>query len=124
MEPKLPPRETVELVRACEKRVCSTQEHFGCIYGDDGCIDCVERLQADYDKTIKRLLATDDENRALQRRLDEALKYIPHSCECCSQQRDAGRCALLPDGDEFSIDYTEGYDRDDCEHWELRLPTK
>ena len=40
------------------------------------------------------------------------------------EQRDAGRCALLPDGDEFSINYTEGYDRDDCEHWELRLPTK
>lgn len=121
---KLTEREIVELMDACGKRVCTTEQHHGCQYGDAGCLDCAERLQADYDKAIKRLLATDDENRALQRRLDEALKYIPHSCECCSQQRDAGRCALLPDGDEFSIDYTEGYDRDDCEHWELRLPTK
>lgn len=64
------------------------------------------------------------ENRAMQRKLDEALKYIPHSCECCSHQRSAGACALLPEGDEFSVDYTDGYDRDDCEHWELRIPTK
>ena len=117
-------REIVELVDACGKRVCTTEQHHGCPYGDEGCTDCADRLQADYDKTIKRLLATGDENRAMQRKLDEALKYIPHSCECCSHQRSAGACALLPEGDEFSVDYTDGYDRDDCEHWELRIPTK
>lgn len=74
-------REIAELVDACGKRVCTTEQHHGCPYGDDGCIDCADRLQADYDKSIKRLLAVNDENRSLQRKLDEALKCIPHTSE-------------------------------------------
>ena len=79
-------REIVELVDACGKRVCTDEQHFGCPYwfkpvpGDET-VGCVDRLQADYDKIIKRLLAVNDENHSLQRKLDEALKCIPHTSE-------------------------------------------
>ena len=49
---KLSEREIVALVNACGKRVCTTEEHHGCPYGDEGCTDCVERLEAAYDATF------------------------------------------------------------------------
>lgn len=57
---KLSEREIVALVNACGKRVCTTEEHHGCPYGDEGCTDCVERLEADYDAAIERMLALVD----------------------------------------------------------------
>ena len=143
--PEMTEREIITLARRCQTRVCSTEEHHGCPYGDDSMLDCVNMLEADVEAVIDKMLDMADavrsgkltenranlegdamymENRALQRRLAETEKYIPHCCDCCSHQQSGGRCALLPEGDEFSIDYTGGYDRDDCEHWELRIPTK
>lgn len=49
-------RETVELVEACGKRVCSSEEHWDCPYGNEGMTDCVERLEAHYEDTIRKLL--------------------------------------------------------------------
>ena len=49
-------REIVDLASKCATRVCTTDNHHGCPYGDDGIIDCVERLASDYDATIDRLL--------------------------------------------------------------------
>lgn len=49
-------RETVELVDACGKRVCSSEEHWDCPYGNEGMTDCVERLEAHYEDTIEKLL--------------------------------------------------------------------
>lgn len=49
-------RQTVELVDACGKRVCTSAEHWNCPYGNEGMTDCVERLEADYEDTIEKLL--------------------------------------------------------------------
>lgn len=49
-------REIVDLASKCATRVCTTENHHGCPYGDDGIMDCVERLASDYDATIDRLL--------------------------------------------------------------------
>ena len=49
-------RDIVDLANKCATRVCTTDNHHGCPYGDDGIIDCVERLASDYDATIDRLL--------------------------------------------------------------------
>lgn len=49
---------------------------------------------------------------------------IPHGCLSCGHGLPDGRCKLLPDGDQFSIDYTDGFDRDDCEHWDMFIPKR
>lgn len=49
-------RQTVELVDACGKRVCTSAEHWNCPCGNEGMTDCVERLEADYEDTIEKLL--------------------------------------------------------------------
>mgnify|MGYP000410583243 CR=1 FL=1 len=60
-------REIIELAKACGLRVCSTEEHHGCPYGDEGVIDCVERLEKDYDAAIQRLLtAAETEERVVR----------------------------------------------------------
>ncbi len=53
-------REIVELVNQCGKRVCSTDEHHGCPFGDEGLVDCTIRLEAAYDEAIERLLELSD----------------------------------------------------------------
>ena len=50
-------RQTVELMDACGKRVCSSEEHWDCPYGNAGMTDCTERLEAHYEDTIEKLLA-------------------------------------------------------------------
>lgn len=50
-------RQTVELMDACGKRVCSSEEHWGCPYGNEGMTDCVVLLEAAYEDTIEKLLA-------------------------------------------------------------------
>lgn len=49
-------RQTVELVDACGKRACTSAEHWNCPYGNENMEDCVERLEADYEDTIEKLL--------------------------------------------------------------------
>ena len=50
-------RQTVELVDACGKRVCTSAEHWGCPYGNEGMTDCAVLLEAAYEDTIEKLLA-------------------------------------------------------------------
>lgn len=49
-------RTTVELVDACGKRVCSSEEHWDCPYGNEGMTDCAVLLEAAYEDTIEKLL--------------------------------------------------------------------
>ena len=49
-------RKTVELTDACGKRVCSSEEHWNCPYGNEGMTDCMERLEVAYEDTIENLL--------------------------------------------------------------------
>lgn len=49
-------REVIVLAKQCGMRVCSTEEHHGCPYGDESMVDCVERLEADYEAAIDRML--------------------------------------------------------------------
>lgn len=46
-----------ELMDACGKRVCSSEEHWGCPYGNEGMTDCAVLLEAAYEDTIEKLLA-------------------------------------------------------------------
>lgn len=50
-------RRTVELMDACGKRVCSSEEHWGCPYGNEGMTDCAVLLEAAYEDTVEKLLA-------------------------------------------------------------------
>lgn len=50
-------RQTVELMDACGKRVCSSEEHWDCPYGNEGMTDCAVLLEAAYEDTIEKLLA-------------------------------------------------------------------
>lgn len=45
-------RQTVELMDACGKRVCSSEEHWGCPYGNEGMTDCAVLLEAAYEDTM------------------------------------------------------------------------
>ena len=54
----------------------------------------------------------------MRKERNAAVAATPHDCDNCKHVCVSGACRLLPDGDEFSPDYTEGFDRDDCEHWE------
>ena len=50
-------RQTVELMDACGKRVCSSEEHWGCPYGNEGMTDCAVLLEAAYEDAVEKLLA-------------------------------------------------------------------
>lgn len=50
-------RQTVELMDACGKRVCNSEEHWGCPYGNEGMTDCAVLLEAAYEDTVEKLLA-------------------------------------------------------------------
>lgn len=52
-----------------------------------------------------------------------AVADINQDCAHCNYAVENGACRLLPEGDQFSPDYTEGFDRDgNCEHWQWRGP--
>lgn len=53
-------REVIVLARRCGMRVCSIEEYHGCPYGDESMVDCAERLEADYEAAIDRLLEKAD----------------------------------------------------------------
>lgn len=48
---KLKPAEILKAVHTCGASFCTT-DHHECPYGDDGCIDCVDRLEADFEALI------------------------------------------------------------------------
>lgn len=55
-------REIIELADACGRRACDSEHHHGCPYGDESMVDCVERLEQDYETAIQRLLVLADAN--------------------------------------------------------------
>lgn len=60
-----------------------------------------------------------DELSLVEAERDAAIEDVPHDCEHCKYAEVNGACKLLPDGDQFSPDYTDGFDRDgNCDHWE------
>ena len=48
---ELKPAEILKAVQTCGASFC-TADHHECLYGDDGCIDCVDRLEADFEALI------------------------------------------------------------------------
>ena len=83
-----------------------------CVFGKGG--DCY------WGKGICLHKLAADEIERLQKELDAAKGDVPHDCQHCAHSNPDGSCKCLPDGDAFSPDYTEGFDRDNCEHWEWR----
>lgn len=53
---QLTEREVIELTRQCGLRACNSEEHHDCPYGDESMVDCVERLEADFEAAIGGLL--------------------------------------------------------------------
>lgn len=51
MMEELKPAEILKAVHTCGTSFCTT-DHHECPYGDDGCIDCVDRLEADFEALI------------------------------------------------------------------------
>ena len=83
----------------------------------------IEKMQAENERLKKAIQEWVDGKCISQKYLlmiGKLQRDIPHNCEYCGHRRADGGCKLLPDGDAFSPDYTEGFDRDDCEHWEWR----
>ena len=48
---ELKPAEILKSVQTCGASFCTTNHHE-CHYGDEGCIDCVDRLEADFEALI------------------------------------------------------------------------
>lgn len=85
--------------------------------------NAIEELQAENERLKKAIQEWVDGKCISQKYLlmiGQLQRDISHNCEYCGHKRADGGCKLLPDGDAFSPDYTEGFDRDDCEHWEWR----
>nr|DAQ35632.1 MAG TPA: hypothetical protein [Caudoviricetes sp.] len=49
---KLKPSEILKCMDFCGNALTCTTENHACVYGDEGCIDCVERLEADIQTLI------------------------------------------------------------------------
>lgn len=60
----------------------------------------------------------------LERQWETIEGYIPHCCANCGHKEPDGSCELLPDEDQVRINYTEGFNRDDCEHWDMFIPKR
>ena len=85
--------------------------------------DAIERLQAENER-LKRAIQEWVDGKCISKKyllmIGKLQRDIPQNCDYCRYKRKDGGCKLLPDGDRFSPDYTEGFDRDECEHWEWR----
>lgn len=90
---------------------------------EENAADAIEKLQAENERLKKALQEWIDGKCISEKYLlmiGRLQRDVPKNCEYCRYKRKDGGCKLLPDGDAFSPDYTEGFDRDDCEHWEWR----
>ena len=101
-------REIVELVNQCGKRVCSTDEHHGCPFGDEGMVDCVERLEAAYDETIRKLLELSDAQN------EGRVTVKERNCGTC---RWCGSFAGICANRESRNHMRKVKRSDSCEHW-------
>ena len=85
--------------------------------------DAIEKLQAENER-LKRALQEWIDGKCISEKyllmIGRLQRDVPQNCEYCRYKRKDGGCKLLPNGDAFSPNYTEGFDRDDCEHWEWR----
>lgn len=90
---------------------------------EENAADAIEKLQAENER-LKRALQEWIDGKCISEKyllmIGRLQRDVPQNCEYCRYKRKDGGCKLLPDGDAFSPDYTEGFDRDDCEHWEWR----
>lgn len=90
---------------------------------EENAADAIEKLQAENER-LKKALQEWIDGRCISEKyllmIGRLQRDVPQNCEYCRYKRKDGGCKLLPDGDAFSPDYTEGFDRDDCEHWEWR----
>ena len=90
---------------------------------EENAADAIEKLQAENEQLKKALQEWIDGKCISEKYLlmiGRLQRDVPQNCDYCRYKRKDGGCKLLPDGDKFSPDYTEGFDRDDCEHWEWR----
>ena len=90
---------------------------------EENAADAIEKLQAENERMKKALQEWIDGKCISEKYLlmiGRLQRDVPQNCDYCRYKRKDGGCKLLPDGDSFSPDYTEGFDRDDCEHWEWR----
>jgi hypothetical protein len=90
---------------------------------EENAADAIEKLQAENER-LKRALQEWIDGKCISEKyllmIGRLQRDVPQNCEYCRYKRKDGGCKLLPDGDAFSPDYTEVFDRDDCEHWEWR----
>lgn len=90
---------------------------------EENAINAIEKLQAENER-LKRAIQEWVDGKCISQKyllmIGRLQSDIPKNCDYCRYKRKDGGCKLLPDGDAFSPDYTEGFDRDDCEHWEWR----
>lgn len=90
---------------------------------EENAADAIEKLQEENERLKKALQEWIDGKCISEKYLlmiGRLQRDVLQNCEYCRHKRKDGGCKLLPDGDKFSPDYTEGFDRDDCEHWEWR----
>ena len=90
---------------------------------EENAADAIEKLQAENERLKKALQEWIDGKCISEKYLlmiGRLQRDVPQNCEYCRYNRKDGGCKLLPDGDALSPDYTDGFDRDDCEHWEWR----
>lgn len=91
---ELKPSKILKCMRICENALMCTTDSHECAYGDDGCIDCVERLDAD----IQALIDAGD-NLILRRTVPESnvedSTYHPEQAEEMNELAGAGD--LIPD---------------------------
>jgi hypothetical protein len=78
---ELKPAEILKAVQTCGASFCTT-DHHKCPYGDEGCIDCVDRLEAGFealiaagDDLIIRRAAPENDYAALKAKYDEINRY-------------------------------------------------
>lgn len=90
---------------------------------EENAANAIEKLQAENER-LKKALQEWVDGKCVSKKyllmIGKLQNDVPQNCEYCRHKRSDGGCKLLPDGDAFSPDYTEGFDRDDCEHWEWR----
>lgn len=106
-------REIIELAEACGRRVCDSEHHHGCPYGDESMVDCVERLERDYDAAIQRLLTLADAN--------TEDKSAPTTYTCIDREHNTWQCGACGHMEAFEADGPMENGWDFCPHCARRI---
>ena len=106
---ELKPAEILKAVQTCGNSFCTT-DHHECPYGDDGCIDCVDRLEADFEALID---AGDDliiRRAAPENKPDNAGLHVKYDVRKVSDGSVVNNCFVLrPDRDPAAIAALRAY---------------